>query len=197
MNYQNYAKYDDRPPYYKDKYSAQYDRGQGIEQLNESNMTIQDVFRTPFLFFQEHRKNYANMSSTALKGIQSDSELSKLFFSDKNFNRIQKMIKKEVYSRSKGQFKLDADQEARDLLISMRATYLEHARNLPNQLVRQVKKLNKLVIDEIVPGMITAIKQEYGYLQEINRPLQPIMRPMNVNNAGRKTLPSITTIWET
>lgn len=196
MNYQNYANYDDRPPYYKNKDVAQYDRGQGVDQLSESNMTVQDIFRTPFLFLQEHRNNYGNMSSVALKGLQSNSDLSNLFFSEENLKRVQKMIKREIYKRSKGNFKLDVDQENRDLLITMRAIYLEHARNLPGQLVRQVKKLNQKTVDEIVPGMITAIKQEYGYLREINRPLQPIMRPLNVNNAGRKTLPSITTIWE-
>ena len=43
--------------------------------------------------------------------------------------------------------------------------------------------------------MITEIKQTYGYIKEINEPIKPIPRPMNVNNAGRKTLPSITTTY--
>ena len=44
--------------------------------------------------------------------------------------------------------------------------------------------------------MITEIKQFYGYLKEINEPLKPIDRPINVNNAGRKTLPSLTSVWQ-
>jgi len=196
MNYQNFANYENKPPYQgKQIGEAHYDRGQGVPKIHQSNMTIQDIYRTPFLFLQEHRKNYKNMAPTALKGIQKESELSKLFFSDKNIKRLQKMVKKEVLKRTHGQFRVDVDQEQRDLLIAMRAVYLEHARFLPGQIVRQTKRLNLKVLDEIIPGMITEIKQYYGYLKEINKPLDPIARPLNVSNAGRRTLPSTTTTW--
>lgn len=103
------------------------------------------------------------MSKTALKGIQCESELSKLFFSDQNFKRLQRMIKEEVFKRSNGEFKLDLDQEQRDLFIAMNAIYKDFGRFLPNQVVRQVKQLNKKVIDEVVPGMLTEIRQYHGY----------------------------------
>jgi len=77
----------------------------------------------------------------------------------------------------------------------MRAVYLEYARNLPTQVIRQTKRLNMKVVDEIVPGMLTEIRQHYGYLKEINKPITPIPRPLNVNNKGRRTLPSITTTF--
>ncbi len=51
------------------------------------------------------------------------------------------------------------------------------------------------VVDEILPGIMTNIRQEYGYLKEINKPLTPIPLPQNVNNAGRQQLPSITTTF--
>jgi len=195
-NYQGYASFTTTPPKFSKPHEAFYDdKGTGVPTLDENNMTIQDIYRTPFLFLQEHRKNYSNMASTALKGIQSESELSKLFFSDENFKRLQKKIKKEIFNRTNGQFRLEADQEQRDLFISMRAVYMEHARFLPGQIVRQVKRLNQKVVDDIVPGMITEIRQHYGYLKEINKPLTPIPRPQNMSNAGRRTLPSITTVW--
>ena len=196
MNYQNYSSYENKPPYYgRNVNEVQYDRGLGVPKINSNNMTVQDIYRTPFLFIQEHRKNYKNMASDALKGIQTKSELSKLFFSDENFRRIQRMIRREIFRRTNGQFRLDVDQEMRDVFIVMRAVYMEHARFLPNQVVRQVKRLNKKVVDESIPGMITEIKQEYGYLKEINKPLTPIPLPINVNNQGRRTLPSISTVW--
>lgn len=196
MNYQNFAAYDTRPPYYGKEMNAQYDHGKGVPPIDTNNMTVQDIYRTPFLLLQEHRKNYGNQAGSALRGIQSESELSKLFFSDVNIKRLQRMIRKEVIVRTNGQFKLDVDQEARDLFIAMRSVYLEEARFLPGQVVRQVKRLNKKVIDEILPGIITEIRQYYGYLKEINKPLTPIPRPINVNNQGRRTLPSITTVWQ-
>lgn len=195
-NYQNYSSFTTSPPKYDKPHEAFYDTdGKGVPTLEENNMTIQDIYRTPFLFIQEHRKNYSNMASSALKGIQTESDLSKLFFSDENFKRVQRMLKNEIFKRTNGQFKVDSDQEHKDLYIAMRAVYFEHARFLPGQIVRQVKRINQKVLDEIIPGMITEIKQHYGYLKEINKPLTPIPRPMNVSNAGRRTLPSVTTVW--
>ena len=193
MNYQNFSSYDDRPPLYGNENNGFYDRGQGIPAITEQNMTLQDIYRTPFLFLQDHRKNYINLAPTALKGIQSESELSKLYFSDENIRRIQRMIKQEVFRRTHGQFRLDIDQEQFDLFILMRAVYFENARFLPGEIVRQVKRLNQKVINDAIPGIITNIKQDYGYLKEINKPLTPIARPMAVNNKGRRTLPSVTT----
>ena len=194
-NYKNYAEFNNIPPEFGKTYEAFYDRGIGVPKIDDNNMTVQDIFRTPFLFLQEHRKNYSNVANTALKGIQTESELSKIFFSDENFKRVQKLLRKEIYRRTNGQYKLEIDQEQKDLFIAMRAIYLEHARFLPGQIVRQVKRLNKKVVDEVVPGMITGIKQYWGYLKEINKPISPIDRPMNVNNAGRRQLPSVTTTW--
>ena len=192
MNYQNFANYSNVPPMYGRESQAFYDTGNGIPPMNANNMTIQDLYRTPFLFLQEHRKNYTNMSTTALKGIQSESDLSKLFFSDENMKRLQKMIREEVFRRTKGQFRLDVDQEQMDLFLVMRAVYAEHARFLPNSIVRQVKRLNQKVVTDIIAGMLTSIRQDHGYLKEINKPLSPIARPIAANNAGRRTLPSVT-----
>lgn len=185
----NYACYNSKPPIYGKEMNGE------IPTLNPNTMTVNDIYRTPFLFLQEHKKNYKNLSSTALKSIQFDSYLSKLFFSDENMKRIQHKIKDEIYKRTNGQFRIDVDQDKNDLLVTMRAIYLEQSRFLPGQVVRQVKRLNEKVITEIVPDMITQIKQEYDYLKEINKPLSPIPRPVNVNNAGRKTLPSVTTTF--
>ena len=194
-SYENHAAFTTAPPKYRNPHDAFYDDGTGVPPITDNNMTVQDIFRTPFLFIQQHHKNYPNVAVTALKGIQTESELSKLFFSDENFKRIQKMIQKAVLVRTNGEFKLDVDQEQRDIFITMRSVYMEHARFLPGQIVRQVKRLNQKVIEEVVPGIITNIRQYYGYLKEINKPLDPIPRPLNVSNAGRRTLPSVTTTW--
>ena len=108
---------------------------------------------------------------------------------------IQKKIKEEVEQRTKSQYQLDEDQDESDLTIAMRAVYLDKCKNLVGKAVHQVKLLNQQTVDYIVPDLISNIKQYFGYIKNINQPLQPMMRPMNVNNAGRKLLPSITTLW--
>ena len=147
-----------------------------------------------FKLYQENINNYEG-SSRLLKGIHSDSELSKLYFSKENIKRIQKKIKKEINIRTKGKYILQADQDENQLLIVMRSIYLQKSRNLPKNIVRQVKALNTEVINDVVPGMITNIKTYYGYIEDISKPLNPIPRPINVNQAGTKILPSITTTF--
>ena len=122
-------------------------------------------------------------------------EVTKVYFSDENIERIQKMLKREIFERTKGEFKLDEDQDESDLLICMRVVLEDHARFLPFKIIRQVKELNAKTVEYIVPDMITQIKQNYEYIKEINRPISPPMRPLNVNNAGRRTLPPLTTAW--
>ncbi|ARF09870.1 hypothetical protein Indivirus_4_42 [Indivirus ILV1] len=195
MNYQNFAGYSNKPPMYGRESDAYYDKGSGVPQMNANNMTIQDIYRTPFLLLQSHHSNFGDMADVALKGIQSNSDLSKLFFSDDNMKRLQRNIKKEVYKRTNGKFTLDIDQDQSDLFIVMRAVYMENARFLENGIIRQVKRLNEKVINEVVPGILVNIKQYHGYLKEINKPLDPIPLPLNTNNAGRKTLQSITTTF--
>lgn len=154
-----------------------------------------------FKFIDEDNRHKTDYAKTMTKGIMFEEDIdpmTKLFFSKDNIKRIQKMLKNEVFSRTNGEYKLDVDQDENDLLVAMKAVYFDDhngARFLPTEVVRQVKFLNKKVIDRIVPYMISEMKQYYSYLKEINNPIKPIMRPMNVSNAGRKTLPSITTTF--
>ena len=165
-----------------------------------------------FLLYQEEKfggSNNYNLTNenaiTATKGIISGvgncevniDPVTELFFSTENMNRLQKMIRRAVYIKTNGKYKLEVDQSEADLLIAMRAVIFDMngGRFLPFKIKRQVKELNKQTINYILPDMISEMKQAYGYLKEINEPIKPLMRPLNVNNAGRRTLPSITTIW--
>jgi len=154
-------------------------------------------------FQEEENLNNKNYKQMALQGDfyktcstdKNVDEVGRVFFSEDNFRRIQKLLKREVYNRTKGVFRLDIDQDETDLLVAMRAVYYEHNKFLPFGIVRQVKILNRKLLDYIVPDIITQIKQSYAYIQEINQPLKPLTRPINVNSAGRKTLPSLSTVW--
>lgn len=135
-------------------------------------------------------------SSMAIRGMQiENSQLSVMYFSNENTNRIQRHIKREIFRRTNGKYKLNVDQDESDLLIAMRAVFAEHAKFLPTKTVKQVKILNKQTIDYIVPDMITNIHQDSNYLKTISNPIQPLDRPINANGAGRKTLPSFTSIY--
>jgi len=131
-------------------------------------------------------------SSLALKSMMDNTPVSIIYFSKRNMNRIQKQLRIEVEKYFNGKMKLLVDQDELDLINIMRFIYLEYGKNLPYDYGKQVKELNIRTIKYIVPDMITNIKQQYDYIRDITSPLKPIDRPINVNHAGRQTLPSLT-----
>lgn len=150
-------------------------------------------------FKNNSEKTYKN-HNTALKSIsycdkdRGDHGIGEIFFSPENIKRVQKMLKREIYVRTQGKFKI-SDQNEADLLVAMRAVYMEYSRFLPFRIISQVKTLNRKLIEYIAPDIVTNVKQHYDYIKEINSPIKPIDRPLNVNNAGRKSLPSISTLY--
>jgi hypothetical protein len=151
--------------------------------------------------FQENKNSKANYycgnkSSLALRSVQMENtKVSELLFSSENIDRLQKKIKSEVLRLSNNKYKLEEDQDEMDLILAMRAVFLDYGKNLNTNIVRQVKKLNEQIINYIMPDLMTNIQQAYGYNKFINEPLKPIARPMNVSHAGRKTLPAMTSVW--
>lgn len=133
------------------------------------------------------KKNWEQVD--VIEHLVDRQKLNELFFSPKNIKNIQELTKKEIYYRSKGKFLLTTDQDEDDLLISMRFVYLEYSKFIPCQYEQQIKELNKTVVNYIVPDMITAIKQQHDYLNDISRPLQPNPLPMNVH-FRKQVLPS-------
>ncbi len=144
------------------------------------------------------RNNWATESSiqkSLLKSVYTPTPLGELFFCPDNIRRLQNKIKKSIFIESKGKYKLDTDQNETDLLIVMRAVYIQDSYNSPYRIVHQVKELNKKVINRILSEMISNIKQNEEYISSIDRPIDPIPLPVNVSRAGRLSLPSVTTIW--
>ncbi|AYV78269.1 MAG: hypothetical protein Edafosvirus8_19 [Edafosvirus sp.] len=157
-------------------------------EVNKKNVNFEDPL------YNKGKDYYKNMAGRILKGVFIPTDLSRLFFSNENIKRIQNMIKKEIYNKTEGKFKVD-DQDESDLLVAMRATFMNYGDFLPDKIIHQVKLLNKRVVCDVLPDMITNIKQYYSYIDEINKPIQPIARPLNVSHAGRRTLPSLTSAW--
>ncbi len=121
------------------------------------------------------------------------TELSKSFFSDKNILKINKKLVKTIYNISPERFIIPY-QRKESLIIVMRFIFTGYAKNLPYKIKEQVNELNCIVIDEIVPEMLSNLKQQIQYLEDIKKPLQPMDRPLNVNKLG-KTLPPLSDVF--
>jgi len=154
-----------------------------------------EIMKTPFMLFQSHTNDYYNMGQESLRGIQEETILSKIFFSPQNVDLIQKQIITAVFKRTNGKYLIEKQREA-DLQIIMRSMFLQHARHVPDHLTEQIRELNNLVTDDVVPNVITEINAYIGYLERAFAPRQIMDRPEYVCSAGLRTLPSVTNTFQ-
>ena len=75
-----------------------------------------------------------------------------------------------------------------ELKIIMKAIYLEYGKNLNDNILDQVKDLNKKVLDYAVPRILVQIKQYKTYVRDASSVHVPMDRSVNVSNKGSKTL---------
>ena len=135
-----------------------------------------------------------NFQVEALYGIQETSTLNQLFFSKKNMEIIQNMIRYNVYEKSEKKFVIDRQSDI-ELEIIMRSIYLQHSPNLPNKIKEQLQYLNSLVNDWCVEQIIPEVQQYIGYIKEIEFMPMPIDLPLNLSSKGSRSLRSVTTTF--
>jgi ATP-dependent RNA circularization protein (DNA/RNA ligase family) len=135
-----------------------------------------------------------NFQVESLYGIQETSQLNQLFFSKKNMENIQNMIRYEVWNKTEQKYIIDKQSDI-ELQIIMRSIYLQHSPNLPNKIKEQIKYLNELVRDWCTEQIIPEIQQYYGYMKEVEYMPMPIDLPLNLSSKGSRTLRSVTTTF--
>ena len=144
--------------------------------------------------FDNENKINNNFQVEALYGIQETSTLNQLFFSKKNMDIIQNMIRYTVYEKSEKKFVIDRQSDV-ELEIVMRSIYLQHSPNLPNKIKEQIQYLNKLVSDWCSEQIIPEVSQYFGYMKEIEYMPVPIDLPLNLSSKGSRSLRSVTTTF--
>lgn len=115
-------------------------------------------------------KKSRNVVYDILRGIQEPSVFSMLYFSCENISEIQKLIKYNVYKQ--GNFKID-NQSEQELLIVMRAIYLEYSKIPRKQqdYTYEIARLNQFVVERAIRVILSEITQQKKYLFDIsNRP---------------------------
>jgi hypothetical protein len=150
--------------------------------------------QVPFLFLQDHRKDYKSSVEDAVAKLQTENELSDIFFSEDNINYVRKEITKTIYNKTHGKIIID-DQPYLDILIKMQSVYYLYGRFLPDDIDKQVSELNYITIRELVPEILVQIKQQLSYIRDISRPPDMMNLPSNVSSAGRRTNRSISSIY--
>jgi hypothetical protein len=92
-----------------------------------------------------------------------------------------------VYELTNGQHRIGRQSDI-ELEIVMRSIYLQFSLNQSSNLREQIRQLDEKVIDEVCPGIITAVKQYLQYKLDITNMPKPIELPKNETIKGEKTL---------
>lgn len=142
----------------------------------------------------DSQNNNNSFQHQALKGIQEETKLSALFFSNVNMKIIQDRVRYEVWLRTNKKHVI-APQNIIELEIIMRGIYLQYALNLNCKYKDQIERLNQLVIDWCVPRVLVEVEQHFAYLDRIQTLPVPIDLPQNLSTAGTKMLRSITSTF--
>jgi hypothetical protein len=140
------------------------------------------------------------------RNLYGETLLTFMFFSEKNINNVQNVIRMLV-AKETG---LVVDkQSVTELLIVMRSIFLEYSahpplivstmsdqqkRALHAQYTTEVSRLNTIVINTIVPKVVSQMIQYINYLKDVSEPPQYMERPMNDNIKGEREYRSITDV---
>ena len=140
------------------------------------------------------------------KNLYGETLLTFLFFSKKNIDNIQDILKYVVH-RETG-YIID-NQSVNELLIVMRALFLEYSlhpkliteemspkeRNeLLQKYTAEVARLNMIIVNQVVPKIISQIQQYVDYLRDASEQPYYMDKPKNDSVKGQKQYRSITQV---
>jgi len=136
--------------------------------------------------FDYRKESAASEADDAIRGNVLPNALNQTFFSPANVQIVQNKLRREVYDRSKGEFLID-DQSVDELLIVMRAMYLQYGRNQPDQIREQIMELNQIVSDWAVPKILSECSMHKTYLHDIQNLPVPMEQPVHISQKGTKS----------
>uniref|UniRef100_A0A6C0CS22 Minor capsid protein P8 central region domain-containing protein n=1 Tax=viral metagenome TaxID=1070528 RepID=A0A6C0CS22_9ZZZZ len=136
---------------------------------------------------QRKEVNNKTFYAEALIGGFSPTPVSNLFFSTNNIDILQDGIRYSIYKRTNKQYVIGR-QNDHDLKIVMRSIYLQYGRNLPTDIVGQVKELNSRVLEWTVNEVLSNLKQYQVYRKDASTLPMPMDYGSFVTQKGTKTL---------
>jgi hypothetical protein len=136
--------------------------------------------------FDYRTKTVQNEADDAIRGNMASTPLNQAYFSPANVQIVQNLLRREVYDRSDGKYLID-EQSVDELLIVMRAMYLQYGKNQPDDIPGQISDLNRTVADWSVPKIIAECSMHETYLYDIQHMPVPLQQPVKLTNKGTKS----------
>ena len=129
-----------------------------------------------FLLYESQDNEKQTEYKNALVGHFEQSLLSKSFFSADNINLLQKSIIVGVYKKSNGVYNIGyQDQDV--LKTIMRAMYLQHSKNLDENITSQIRELNNFVVNYAIPQIYNEAESYIKFKQQVSNISNPIDLP--------------------
>lgn len=141
------------------------------------------------------------------KNLYGETLLTSLFFSRENIKNVQNLIKFVVH-REVG-LVID-NQSVNELLIVMRSVFLEYSAHPPlidentmskaqvqtlkKKYTNEVARLNDLVINSVVPRLVSQLQQYLDYLRDASTQPYTMDRPKNDSISGERQYRSVTQV---
>jgi hypothetical protein len=119
-------------------------------------------------------------SDSSIKGILEENSLNSLFFSEMNVKVIQDTLRYRVYQNTD---QVISEQSSNDLFIIMRSIMLQYAnfRVGVDNIVDEIRRLNKKVLDYAVENVTSNVKQHQGYVNDLSKLPVPMDMPVYHN----------------
>jgi hypothetical protein len=136
--------------------------------------------------FDYRQKSAPSESEDAIRGNVLPNALNQTFFSPANVQIVQNKLRRDVYDRSGGDFLID-NQSVDELLIVMRAMYLQYGKNQPDHVREQIVELNQIVADWCVPKILAECSMHQTYLYDIQHLPVPLTQPVFLSQKGTKS----------
>jgi hypothetical protein len=163
-----------------------------VDSVNNARQVVIDTKqKNPYILFQE--TGIPQYGTNIIKADFDKSTLNELYFSRENLEQIQNSVRFNVYTLSEGKYTIGKQSDT-ELIIIMRSIFFQHSKNITNKdtIKAQISELNKLVVNDISPKILSQIQQHYGYLRDSTKRMEPHELPKNTNLFSRRITNSTT-----
>ena len=120
---------------------------------------------------------------TAIEHTISKNDVNSIFFSKENVAALQQGIRYTVFRESQ---QIIGNQNETELMVIMRSIYLQYAKNLPDNILSQIRDLNGRVLDYVVPKITIELNQYKTYIRDASGLPVPMDRGQNTSVTGTK-----------
>jgi hypothetical protein len=125
-------------------------------------------------------KNKTTEYRDPLVGIMENNILSEVYFSKENIQIVQNGLRAGVYELSAQKYNVPP-QNMDTLKIIMRSIYLQYAEHQSDNITGQVERLNRLVLEYVVPNVYNEADGYIKYCRDQSTLVTPMDHPMQTD----------------